>query len=432
VKAKTFKIILATFLIALVLGIYIGQSQTPTSTFHISPGPYPVIPTYMIWREGNNYFAKTKYGELKFSGINASQIINNAIDSTYSSGGGVVLLKSSTSNYIITHPIIMKENVRLVGEVDSKVDQPSVQIKPSSTFSGNAMIKTNFVYVTDANSPDALTQCPELFDLTLNGEGNVNVGVNFTNVDTARFERVRIAGVSTGITIEYYGVLPIPASGSTYNGFFMEKCIITASDTSIYAEYATQSWIVNNWFVGGANRHIELKSCTKLRVLGNELNSFRVSGINLVDTNDDEMNEILISNNWLYTEYAAKYFIFDLANRDTRRIKIDNNILAYTAAERPHKTDFPDNIPASSFSGNMGTKSYSEQRGKVTIPAGSTSVTVFNELLRTPRGVVVTSSNNTRTGNVWVISLDVGTFIIKSEKTVPADTEVYWFAWVYP
>jgi len=79
VKTKTLKIIVTTFLIALTLGIYIGHSQTPTSTFYISPGPYPGIPSYIIWREGNNYFAKTRYGELKFSGTDATTVLNNAL-----------------------------------------------------------------------------------------------------------------------------------------------------------------------------------------------------------------------------------------------------------------------------------------------------------------------------------------------------------------
>jgi len=112
VKAKTFKIILATFLIALVLGIYIGQSQTPTSTFHISPGPYPAIPTYTIWREGSNYFAKTGHGELKYSGVNASQIINNVFNQLTS--GGRVLLK--TGLYVIYNTLYIPGNVIFEGE----------------------------------------------------------------------------------------------------------------------------------------------------------------------------------------------------------------------------------------------------------------------------------------------------------------------------
>jgi len=98
VKTKTLKIIVTTFLVALVLGIYIGHSQTPTRTFYISPGPYPGIPNYIIWREGNNYFAKTEYGELKFSGTSASQILQQVVNTL--KDGGNIFFRKGTYTYL--------------------------------------------------------------------------------------------------------------------------------------------------------------------------------------------------------------------------------------------------------------------------------------------------------------------------------------------
>jgi len=430
---KTYAIaLIIAFFVGLVLGGAIVYSQSSNENITIVSGSFTETASYVIFKVGDTIYAKNgTTGEIEYSGTDASQVINNAISSASSSGGGVIFLKAGI--YTISSPIIMKENVRLCGETDSKIAQPAVQIKASATFSGNAMVITEYTYVSDDNSPVALTQSPELFDLSLNGENNVEVGVNFTNVDTARFERVRISGVSTCIAIEYYGELPIPASGSTYNGFFIEKCILLATNTSIYAEYATQSWIVNCWFVSGANRHIDLLCCNKIRIIGNELNPFKICGIHLADTTNDKTSDIIISENWLYTSYDAKYFSFDLGNNaNTKRIKIDDNILCYTAATRPNKTDFPDGIPQSSFSNNIGVNSYSEQWGNATISAGSSSVTVYHNLLRAPHGVVVTSSNATSTGDVWATNFADGSFVIQCENTVSEDTVVYWFAWTYP
>lgn len=56
------------------------QAQTPTSTFWISSGVYPATPTYTVWREGSNYFAKNEQGQLSTSsGTNATTLVQSLI-----------------------------------------------------------------------------------------------------------------------------------------------------------------------------------------------------------------------------------------------------------------------------------------------------------------------------------------------------------------
>ena len=111
---ENVKIAIVTFLIATILGIYIGHALTPTTTFTISPGVYPGAPDYTIWKEGSNYFAKNANGEIEFSGTDATTVIQQAINITHNAGGGTVLIKNGI--YYPTDAIRMKSNVHLRGE----------------------------------------------------------------------------------------------------------------------------------------------------------------------------------------------------------------------------------------------------------------------------------------------------------------------------
>jgi hypothetical protein len=80
------KISLKTALIFLVIGILITSglfyvfAATPSSTFYISSGVYPGAPSFTVWTEGSNYFAKDANGLIVYSGTNRTTVINNAIN----------------------------------------------------------------------------------------------------------------------------------------------------------------------------------------------------------------------------------------------------------------------------------------------------------------------------------------------------------------
>ena len=83
-------LIIVTISILLVSGIFYTFAANPSSTFYLSSGVYPGAPSFTIWKESNNYFAKNIYGELKYSGLVFPTLIQACIDDLTS--GGVIFL----------------------------------------------------------------------------------------------------------------------------------------------------------------------------------------------------------------------------------------------------------------------------------------------------------------------------------------------------
>ncbi len=111
--------IVALCLLSVLLGAYIGYSATPPSTFYLSSGVYPGAPSYTIWREGGNYFAKDPNGLIVFSGSNPSAVINACIQSMDSNTegylGGKIFLRNG--QYDLTTPIVIDRfNIQIEGE----------------------------------------------------------------------------------------------------------------------------------------------------------------------------------------------------------------------------------------------------------------------------------------------------------------------------
>lgn len=86
------KIALIFLAIGLLLGTLIVLAATPSSTIYISSGVYPGAPSYTVWKEGSNYFAKDSNGLIAYSGTNASDILQNCFDQL--TDGGRVLLQN--------------------------------------------------------------------------------------------------------------------------------------------------------------------------------------------------------------------------------------------------------------------------------------------------------------------------------------------------
>jgi len=92
-------LILLVISILLTSALFYAFAATPSSTFYISSGVYPGAPSYTIWGEGANYFAKDMNGMLKYSGTSASQIIQNCIDAA--ENGSRIFVKNCGSNYVL-------------------------------------------------------------------------------------------------------------------------------------------------------------------------------------------------------------------------------------------------------------------------------------------------------------------------------------------
>jgi len=85
--------------IIITSGIFYVFAATPSSTFTISSGIYPGAPSYTVWREGSNYFAKDANGLIVYSGTNASVVIQAVLNI-----GGYIHLKKAT--YILTQYLL--------------------------------------------------------------------------------------------------------------------------------------------------------------------------------------------------------------------------------------------------------------------------------------------------------------------------------------
>ena len=112
---RTVKAGLILFAVGLLLGAVIVYAVTPSSTFYISNGIYPGAPSFTVWMEGSNYFAKDANGQLKYSGTNASEIINDAISDIPSTGGRILL---ENANYTLDTPLNLlgKYSLEIYGE----------------------------------------------------------------------------------------------------------------------------------------------------------------------------------------------------------------------------------------------------------------------------------------------------------------------------
>jgi len=107
---KSLKIGLIFLVIGLLIGSLIVYAATPSSTFYISSGVYPGAPSFTVWREGSNYFAKDANGQIQFSGTNASQTIINSIQADSN-----IFIKAGT--YTLDSTIVKAvDNVVIGGE----------------------------------------------------------------------------------------------------------------------------------------------------------------------------------------------------------------------------------------------------------------------------------------------------------------------------
>lgn len=104
--------LVAVILIAIVasspLFFVAGLAATPTTPQTIGGGNIAGAPSYTVYEDGGNYFAKNALGQNVYSGTNVSYIFNTIISN------GVSIYVSSGS-YVITETIWLDDNVKLTG-----------------------------------------------------------------------------------------------------------------------------------------------------------------------------------------------------------------------------------------------------------------------------------------------------------------------------
>jgi len=222
INVKTALIFVAIGILITSLVFY-GFAATPSSTFYISGGVYPGAPSYTVWREGSNYFAKDSNGLIAYSGTNASQIIQNIIDAnTYTSID--ILFKfgeyTFTKTMTTTHT-----GLKLRGEAGG------VDVKLVYSGSGTAFVHNS--------GRDLIVQ-----DLRCDGGEPF---FNFTNgVGSGRlflFERV-FFWTSTKIAI---------ITGESNPFFWIKHCHFRCTSYAIELEKDSDALIEYNYFFGTAS-----------------------------------------------------------------------------------------------------------------------------------------------------------------------------------
>jgi len=107
VSLRTYLVSIIFIAIILLSFANFVLSQTSGDRFTISPGVYPGAPSYTIWREGSNYYAKDLYGKINYFGSNASQVLQNAIND-----GSTILIRGEI---LLLAKIVLEEGRTLFG-----------------------------------------------------------------------------------------------------------------------------------------------------------------------------------------------------------------------------------------------------------------------------------------------------------------------------
>ena len=109
---KTWVIIVIVASLISAFGTAYVYSQNSSQTITIQPASFTETASYIIFKVGDTIYAKNgTTGEIEFCGTDASQIINNAINSLEC---GAILIKRGT--YEITETIKLKSYIMLKGE----------------------------------------------------------------------------------------------------------------------------------------------------------------------------------------------------------------------------------------------------------------------------------------------------------------------------
>ena len=214
---KSVRTALIFLAIGILLGTLIAFASTPSSTFYLSSGIYPGAPSFTVWREGSNYFAKGANGQLSYSGTTI-QVIQDAINVLHDADGGTILLTKGT--YLGN--LWLKKNVNLIGDgIRSTVIQGTVKINYSTILS--PIYIEHLTIDAKAAGEDwglelqGTVGALHALDLRISGV-RASIYVNGTDVLESTFEQIEIAWEQPiGILVEGYLYL------STFSKIFINN-----------------------------------------------------------------------------------------------------------------------------------------------------------------------------------------------------------------
>jgi len=180
VSLKVFSISL--ILCSLLVGslVYLATAQSGSiSTPFISPGPWPGAPGFTVWCEGTEYYAKNRNGYIAYSGIDASTVVQAAINAAPNSK---ILLLHSMEGAILNTGLISASGSDLIIEGESPGNYTNALLfnGTGACFSlytaGKAMLLSHLIIEPGKNglcAIDMATACHSIVkDVTLFGSAS--------------------------------------------------------------------------------------------------------------------------------------------------------------------------------------------------------------------------------------------------------------------
>ena len=107
-------------------------ASSPSATFTISSGVYPGAPSYTVFSDGTNYYAKNSWGVIAYTGT-APDVIN-AAQASLTNGGTIYLLGGE-------YPL---------GEDTIVIDNPKVFLEGENWETTKITATNNAINITDA------------------------------------------------------------------------------------------------------------------------------------------------------------------------------------------------------------------------------------------------------------------------------------------
>ena len=273
-KKVSLKLAIALVLIASLLSssiVYYVFAVSPSSTFTISSGVYPGAPSYTVWREGSNYFAKDANGEIDSSGTVFATVMQYAIDNR-PNGGPISLLPG---RYLLTATLnVTTSNFGLYGGVGaSGLDAP----RPGETYG-----------------------------VVIEGDGSTFPLIKFKNAAGTRLERITINHVGfLGRATEYH---------AGWDNLYFHNCaevwiegceIYGAGDCGIEFNATGESqWVTYNDI--SLNYGCGIETLCVSHIQGNLIWLNQLHGINVVSSEVEVLDNRIIWNyqNGIFIDYC--------------------------------------------------------------------------------------------------------------------------------
>jgi hypothetical protein len=418
-KQVSLKWAIALVLIACLVSssiVYYVFAVSPSSAFTISSGVYPGAPSYTVWREGSNYFAKDANGEIDYSGTNASAMIQTIIYAL--PDGGKIFIRAG--DYDLTSLITLKEKIWICGEGEATNLRATTNVKNFLIQDTDNITLSDFkitvTYATRTASDHPVIQ--------IKATNSYIEHVNFRNlwiVDSTKTNRSAGPGSYTAIDMAAYAdaTFGYGIAFCSFQNIFVRDIEVAFGLCSF--KYGTIEGFINgNHFdhlvLGGFTygwQTIDTASAIDDNVISNSIFQQRRKplityyGVNIKGhrncvKNCEFFNDDLGAN--------TTYYAIDIVS-GTRNL-IEGGLVDGLIRNLGDKTIFRDI-----------TNFVTENSGATTISA-STTVTFNHGLAGTPTGVWASFSSTAVTGWKWTATSTSVTITVTPSGTYT----VYWYA----